>query len=99
MILVSPAMLRYLNDPTPENKARLKPSDLAWGSAVRAPEFPPRLGFDQADAIPVDAEGIFHVFGRRFPVFSRHLPETPEKFSGVRFIFGLSDSEIPFKTV
>ena len=28
MILVSPAMLRYLNDPTPENKARLKPSDL-----------------------------------------------------------------------
>ena len=29
MILVSPAMLRYLNDPTPENKARLKPSDLA----------------------------------------------------------------------
>ncbi len=29
MILVSPAMLRYLNDPTPENKARLKSSDLA----------------------------------------------------------------------
>ena len=29
MILVSAAMLRYLNDPTPENKARLKPSDLA----------------------------------------------------------------------
>ena len=29
MILVSPAMLRYLNDPTPENKAMLKPSDLA----------------------------------------------------------------------
>ena len=28
MMLVSPAMLRYLNDPTPENKARLKPSDL-----------------------------------------------------------------------
>ena len=28
MILVSPAMLRYLNDPTPENKAKLKPSDL-----------------------------------------------------------------------
>ena len=28
MILVSPAMLRYLNDPTPENKARLMPSDL-----------------------------------------------------------------------
>ena len=28
MILVSPAMFRYLNDPTPENKARLKPSDL-----------------------------------------------------------------------
>ena len=29
MILVSPATLRYLNDPTPENKAKLKPSDLA----------------------------------------------------------------------
>lgn len=28
MILVSPAMLRYLNDPTLENKAKLKPSDL-----------------------------------------------------------------------
>ena len=28
MILVSPAMLRYLNDPTPANKAKLKPSDL-----------------------------------------------------------------------
>ena len=28
MILVSPAMLRYLNDPTPENKAKLKSSDL-----------------------------------------------------------------------
>ena len=28
MILVSPAMLRYLDDPTPENKAKLKPSDL-----------------------------------------------------------------------
>ena len=28
MLLVSPAMLRYLNDPTLENKAKLKPSDL-----------------------------------------------------------------------
>ena len=28
MILVSRAMLEYLNDPTPENKAKLQPSDL-----------------------------------------------------------------------
>jgi hypothetical protein len=28
MITVSRAMLEYLNNPTPENKAKLKPSDL-----------------------------------------------------------------------
>ncbi len=51
MILVSPAMLRYLNDPTPENKARLKPSDLVardtfTGEKMKLEETTPRPDAD-----------------------------------------------------